>query len=100
MSMMVGGGFFLSGLFVVVAYMTAQTSAAIMGRYVLWFGAASLALLLVIAGMAYQANLTAAPSLGASPWLALLGWLCVVLALAGRMIWRLSSRANSIPTAI
>jgi hypothetical protein len=67
-----------------------RTSASVMGREMLWIGAATVGLLLAIAHLSIRANFSPAQSMGYAP-LWLMGiWLAGLLAVGARMVWKLN----------
>ena len=76
--------------FVVLAFRMSRTRAATFGPYFLWWGAATLALVLVMAHLCFRANFVTPPSTGYAPLYALLAYFAVVAAGAVVMIRRLT----------
>ena len=81
---LLGAGFLLIG------FAVSRTPAALFGRFLLWFGAATLTLILAIAHFSFRANLTPAQSMGAAPLYALLAYLGVIAVWLVLMIRRLA----------
>ena len=77
-----GGACLLAVVFLTISYAISLTPSAPIGRGFLWFGAATLALILAITYMAFRANLAASPTIGVAPMYALLAYLAVVAAIA------------------
>ena len=61
----------LAGMMIAISYAISQSAAAAFGRFTLWFAAATVALVLLIAHFTFRANLTPTPSLGFAPLWAL-----------------------------
>ena len=70
-TVMIAAAGIAAGMMIAVSYAFSQSAAAPLGRFTLWFAAATVALVLVIAHFTFRANLTPTPSLGLAPLWAL-----------------------------
>ena len=89
-TVMIVAGALVSGPFVLLGYAMARTKAAVVGRELLWVGAATVAFLLALAQLTMRANLSGTQSMGLTALWVAGAWLICVAAVIVRMMRRLA----------